>query len=43
MVTMAVAMEKDYTKLGNGAPPLSMANDVHLMWADVASFASAEA
>lgn len=43
MVTMAVAMEKDYSKLGGGAPPLSMVNDVHLMWAEVAGFATAEA
>lgn len=43
MVTSAIAVEKDYAKLGKGVPPLHTTTDIHLMWADVADFASAEA
>lgn len=42
MVQSALAIEREYSRVGQGVPPLENANEVWTMWQRVTEFASVE-
>ena len=43
MVQSALAVEEEYSRIGQGVPPLENTNEVWLMWQQVTEFTTAEA